>query len=82
VALARALVKRPRLLLADEPTGNLDSASGVKVLEILERENAAGVTVVLITHDPGVAARARRRLWIRDGVVTEGVGADDPSART
>jgi putative ABC transport system ATP-binding protein len=75
VALARALVKRPRLLLADEPTGNLDSASGVKVLEILERENAAGATVVLITHDPGVAARARRRLRIRDGYVTEGGGA-------
>ena len=72
VALARALVKRPRLLLADEPTGNLDSAAGAKVLEILERENAGGTTMVLITHDPGVAARARRRLWIKDGHVSEG----------
>jgi putative ABC transport system ATP-binding protein len=72
VALARALVKRPRLLLADEPTGNLDSSAGARVLEILERENAGGTTVVLITHDPGVAAHARRRLWIHDGVVRDG----------
>jgi putative ABC transport system ATP-binding protein len=72
VALARALVKRPRLLLADEPTGNLDSAAGARVLEILEREHAAGMTVVLITHDPDVAKHARRRLWIHDGVVRDG----------
>ncbi|MFM8387314.1 MAG: ABC transporter ATP-binding protein [Planctomycetia bacterium] len=72
VALARALVKQPALLLADEPTGNLDSAAGQRVLEILAQENARGMTVVLITHDAGVAARAQRRLTIRDGVLREG----------
>jgi len=67
VALARALVKRPRLLLADEPTGNLDTASGTRVLQLIEEENRRGTTVVLITHDPEVAARAAMRLVMRDG---------------
>jgi putative ABC transport system ATP-binding protein len=67
VALARALVKRPRLLLADEPTGNLDTASGTRVLELIEEENRRGTTVVLITHDPEVAARAALCLVMRDG---------------
>jgi putative ABC transport system ATP-binding protein len=71
VALARAIVKEPRLLLADEPTGNLDSASGATMLSLVDGLHARGVTVVLITHDPAVAARARRRLSIRDGVVSE-----------
>ena len=57
---------------ANGVAGNLDSAAGANVLSILERENRAGTTLVLITHDPGVAGRARRRLWIRDGVVSEG----------
>ncbi len=72
VALARALVKRPSMLLADEPTGNLDSESGARVLELLDDVQASGTTVVLITHDVDVAAHARRRVTIRDGVVTEG----------
>jgi putative ABC transport system ATP-binding protein len=72
VALARALVKRPRLLLADEPTGNLDSASGATVLSLIEGLSAQGVAVVLITHDPDLAARSGRRLSIRDGVVRDG----------
>lgn len=71
VALARALVKRPRMLLADEPTGNLDSASGERILQLIDAENARGTTVVLITHDPAVARRARRSLTIHDGVVRE-----------
>jgi putative ABC transport system ATP-binding protein len=70
VALARALVKDPRLLLADEPTGNLDSASGAQMLALVDTLNAQGKTVVLITHDPTVAAHARRRLTIHDGVVS------------
>jgi putative ABC transport system ATP-binding protein len=70
VALARALVKEPRLLLADEPTGNLDTASGARVLDLLEAENARGTTIVLITHDPEVAGRARLRLAMRDGRLT------------
>jgi putative ABC transport system ATP-binding protein len=72
VALARALVKGPRLLLADEPTGNLDSQAGARVMALLDRENRLGTTVVLITHEREVAAHARRHLHIRDGVVGEG----------
>ena len=69
VALARALVKEPSLLLADEPTGNLDSQSGQTVLELVDAANAGGTTVVLITHEEDVARRAKRRLVIHDGVV-------------
>ncbi len=71
VALARALVKRPALLLADEPTGNLDSVAGANVLAIIAREHKRGMTVILITHDPAIATLASRRLTIRDGVVAE-----------
>ncbi len=67
VAIARALVTHPSLILADEPTGNLDRASGAAVLETLERLGARGATVVLITHDPETAARAGRRITLRDG---------------
>jgi len=69
-ALARALVKQPRLLLADEPTGNLDTASGARVLELIAEENRRGTTIVLITHDPEVAGRAPVRLAMRDGVLS------------
>ncbi|MDI9497358.1 MAG: ABC transporter ATP-binding protein [Bacillota bacterium] len=71
VAIARALVTRPGLLLADEPTGNLDSRSAADIMEVLETIHAAGRTVLLITHDPGVAARARRQVHIIDGRLTE-----------
>ena len=71
VALARALVKRPALLLADEPTGNLDSVAGANVLSIIAREHGRGMTVILITHDPAIALLASRRLTIHDGVVAE-----------
>ncbi len=74
VALARALVKRPRVLLADEPTGNLDSAAGARVLELVEAAVAAGAAVVLITHDPRVAARAPRRLGLVDGCLGPAAG--------
>jgi putative ABC transport system ATP-binding protein len=77
VAIARATVLEPKLLLADEPTGNLDTASGRHVLEILEQMNAAGLTLVVVTHDPAVARRARRVLVLHDGrIVHRGSGAD------
>ena len=76
VAIARAIVIDPTLLLADEPTGNLDTASGRDVLEILEQMNAAGLTLIVVTHDPAVARRARRILVLEDGrVVHRGDGA-------
>ncbi len=67
VAIARALVTEPRLLLADEPTGNLDTASGAEVLGVLHELHASGVTIVLITHDADVAASADREVRVRDG---------------
>jgi putative ABC transport system ATP-binding protein len=67
VAIARAAVMRPRILLADEPTGNLDSASGRQILEVLERMHAEGLTLVVVTHDPAVARRAARVLVMSDG---------------
>jgi putative ABC transport system ATP-binding protein len=69
VAVARALVTDPAIILADEPTGNLDSRSGAEVLTLLETLNRSGRTIVLITHEPEVAARATRRVLIRDGGV-------------
>jgi len=67
VAIARAVVMGPSILLADEPTGNLDTKSGREVVELLERMNADGLTLVVVTHDPEVGARARRRLRLVDG---------------
>ena len=76
VAIARATVLDPKLLLADEPTGNLDTTSGRHVLEILEQMNASGLTLIVVTHDPAVARRARRILVMKDGrVVHRGDGA-------
>lgn len=69
VAIARALLMRPALLLADEPTGNLDSKSAAAVLGLLEEVHTQGQTVVLVTHDADVAARAQRRVHLRDGKV-------------
>jgi putative ABC transport system ATP-binding protein len=75
VAIARATVLDPKLILADEPTGNLDTASGRHVLEILEQMNAAGLTLIVVTHDPAVARRARRVLVLNDGrIVYRGEG--------
>jgi len=67
VAIARALANRPRLLLADEPTGELDQATGEQVASLLDRVNADGTALVIVTHDPDLASRARRVLTMRDG---------------
>ena len=69
VAIARALVANPTILLADEPTGNLDPASGVEILALFEDLHRAGVTIVMITHDMEIAARADRQLRLADGVL-------------
>jgi putative ABC transport system ATP-binding protein len=77
VAIARALVNSPALVLCDEPTGNLDSASAATVMTLLDELNAAGYTIVVITHDPVVAAHARRAIAISDGVLSERTGLAD-----
>jgi ABC-type lipoprotein export system ATPase subunit/ABC-type antimicrobial peptide transport system permease subunit len=74
VAIARALVGRPTLVLADEPTGNLDSQTSVEILQMFQRLNAEGITVILVTHDPKVAAYAHRTIRIVDGMI----GGEDP----
>ena len=71
VAIARAMINRPHVLLADEPTGALDSASGRQVMELFEKLNVDGMTVVMITHAPEIAQRARRMIRILDGKIAE-----------
>jgi putative ABC transport system ATP-binding protein len=73
VAIARALVNNPSILLADEPTGNLDSKTGVEIMALFERLHAAGNTIVLVTHEADVAAHAKRQILIRDGQVEKDV---------
>ena len=69
VAIARALSRQPTIILADEPTGNLDTASGEEILDIFCQLHKRGITLVLVTHDPEVADRARRVVYLRDGLV-------------
>jgi macrolide transport system ATP-binding/permease protein len=71
VAIARALVNDPTLILADEPTGNLDSANGAEVLQLLGELHKLGRTIVLVTHDPAVAARAARVIEMHDGRIVK-----------
>ncbi len=73
VAIARALVNNPSILLADEPTGNLDSKTGVEIMALFERLHSAGNTIVLVTHEADVAAHAHRQILIRDGQVEKDV---------
>lgn len=69
VAIARALVNRPSIILADEPTGNLDSATSTIILDLLKRLNDMGNTLILVTHEPDIAAYAKRQVRIRDGKI-------------
>lgn len=71
VAIARAMVNNPKLLLADEPTGALDSKSGEQVMHLFQKLNEEGVTILMITHDPEIASHAKRIVMIRDGVLQE-----------
>jgi putative ABC transport system ATP-binding protein len=75
VAIARAIVMKPAILLADEPTGNLDRASGSEVVGVLETLNRQGLTVIMVTHDPEMGRRASRRVQMDDGRVTDDTGA-------
>ena len=72
VAIARALVNNPSLILADEPTGNLDSKTGADIIHIFEELAGAGQTIILVTHDPGIAAKTQRRIRIVDGRIVDG----------
>ncbi|MEY4119293.1 MAG: hypothetical protein RLZZ116_2621, partial [Planctomycetota bacterium] len=69
VAIARALINQPKILLADEPTGNLDVHTGAGILDLLAERHKAGLTMVMVTHDASVAARAQRQVRIADGRV-------------
>ncbi len=77
VAIARALINQPTLLLADEPTGNLDSVSGQDVLRILQEFNAQGQTILMVTHDAAAAAQAKQVIFIRDGRLVEAMPGRD-----
>jgi putative ABC transport system ATP-binding protein len=71
VAIARATIMRPTMLLADEPTGNLDKHSGMEVIETLEALNRAGIILLVVTHDPEIGSRAKRRIHMVDGAIVD-----------
>jgi putative ABC transport system ATP-binding protein len=78
VAIARALVNKPSIILADEPTGNLDSKTGDEIMALFDNLHANGNTIIVVTHEPDIAEYAHRVVTIRDGVIA----SDHPSART
>ncbi|HEY7001019.1 MAG TPA: ABC transporter ATP-binding protein [Candidatus Udaeobacter sp.] len=71
VAIARALINQPEVLLADEPTGNLDSGTSVEIMAIFQQLNERGITVIMVTHEPDIAAYAKRNVMMRDGVILD-----------
>jgi len=71
VAIARALINQPEVLLADEPTGNLDSRTGVEIMVIFQQLNERGITVIMVTHEPDIAAYAKRNVMMRDGMILD-----------
>jgi putative ABC transport system ATP-binding protein len=82
VAIARALVNNPSILLADEPTGNLDSKTGVEIMNLFERLHSTGNTIVLVTHEPDIASHAHRVIHIRDGQVEKDVRSQPMAGAT
>jgi putative ABC transport system ATP-binding protein len=80
-AIARALAVYPALVLADEPTGNLDTATGAEILDLFDELHAAGSTIMMVTHEPEVAARAQRTVVVRDGVIASDDRRERPLRR-
>lgn len=72
VAIARALATDPSIILADEPTGALDSQTGAEIMDLFDELNARGMTIIMVTHESEVAERARRTIWLRDGLIVDG----------
>jgi putative ABC transport system ATP-binding protein len=74
VAIARALVTRPDIILADEPTGALDSQTGAEIMDLFDELNEQGMTIIMVTHEQEISERAQRTIWLRDGMIV-----DEPS---